>query len=143
MKLIVLCTASRYKRAILQIVENSVDIYFVMDLTKTMQKGKDQLQTAATQITEQIKNLTKSFRVGLGGFIEKAMAPYEQLEFGYCTDENTCPLINCGVFCGFDRNKNNYHRNGYYKKRMKTSCEHCNSCEYDCEDVSGTCEKSK
>lgn len=126
-----------------------------MDLTKSMRKAKEQLQNAATQITGQIKTLTKSFRVGFGGFIEKAMNPYDGTGiYTYCTNETECPVINCGVYCGIDAGTKNYKERGYYGKWTHNSCDKCEHfknkgvtywCSYDCikDETTGNCGKSK
>ena len=85
----------------LQIGENAVDIYFVMDLSSTMRQAKDQLQSAAKQISDQIQNLTTTFRVGFGGFSEKPMRPFSKAKHLYCMDQADCPeLRSCKVYCG-------------------------------------------
>ena len=40
-----------------------MDIYFVMDLTKTMRDAKEQLERASSEIATEIQKLTPNYRL--------------------------------------------------------------------------------
>ena len=67
-----------------------MDIYFVMDFTKTMRDAKDALETASVQIAGAIKGLTPDFQIGFGSFSDKAMVPFSMEKSRYLT-RKICP----------------------------------------------------
>ena len=48
----------------------------MMDFTRTMRSAKTELQKAAEQIAEKIKDLTPDYQIGFGSFSDKAMVPF-------------------------------------------------------------------
>lgn len=53
-----------------------VDLYYLMDLSKSMQDDKDKLSFLGTKLTETMKEVTKDFRIGFGSFVDKVLMPY-------------------------------------------------------------------
>ena len=55
-----------------------VDIYFLMDLSKSMETSKQNLVNTATDISKHVQQLTKIARFGFGSFSEKPTPPFSK-----------------------------------------------------------------
>ena len=53
-----------------------VDLYYIMDLSTSMQHHKDKLVNLAAQLASTMKSITDDFRMGFGSFIDKPIAPF-------------------------------------------------------------------
>ena len=56
--------------------EHPVDLYFIMDLSNSMQKYKESLERTAKSVKESIEKETTKFRMGFGSFSDKPTAPF-------------------------------------------------------------------
>ncbi|XP_016773439.2 integrin beta-PS [Apis mellifera] len=52
-----------------------VDLYYLMDLSKSMEDYRDQLSELGFQLAEAMRNLTSNFRLGFGSFVDKVVLP--------------------------------------------------------------------
>lgn len=52
-----------------------VDLYYLMDLSASMEKYRDQLSRLGLQLAEAMRNLTSNFRIGFGSFVDKVILP--------------------------------------------------------------------
>lgn len=57
-----------------------VDLYYLMDLSASMDKHKDELARLGLKISETMKKNTNDFRIGFGSFIDKPTSPYIYLK---------------------------------------------------------------
>ncbi|XP_064077231.1 integrin beta-PS-like isoform X2 [Macrobrachium nipponense] len=53
-----------------------VDLYYLMDGSKSMSDDKDMLSGLGNDLAEGIKNVTTNFRLGFGVFVDKMVLPY-------------------------------------------------------------------
>lgn len=53
-----------------------VDLYYLMDDSRSMNDDKEMLSDLGIQLVESMKNLTNDFRLGFGVFVDKAVLPY-------------------------------------------------------------------
>lgn len=53
-----------------------VDLYYLMDLSKSMQDDKEKLSALGDLLSESMKNITSNFRLGFGSFVDKVVMPY-------------------------------------------------------------------
>ena len=53
-----------------------VDLYFVLDSSKSMASFTKLLASASNDITDKIQQLTRDYRLGFGSFIEKPRIPF-------------------------------------------------------------------
>lgn len=53
-----------------------VDLYYLMDLSKSMQDDKAKLSALGDLLSESMKNITSNFRLGFGSFVDKVVMPY-------------------------------------------------------------------
>jgi integrin beta 1 len=53
-----------------------VDLYYLMDLSKSMEDDKDKLSDLGIQLAETMKNITSNFKLGFGSFVDKVVMPY-------------------------------------------------------------------
>ncbi|KAK2164572.1 hypothetical protein NP493_1406g01044 [Ridgeia piscesae] len=53
-----------------------VDLYFVMDLSKSMEDDKNKLAELGDALSEKMSEITKNFRLGFGSFVDKKTMPY-------------------------------------------------------------------
>ena len=59
-----------------QAVDYPVDLYYLMDLSKSMEDDKEKLSTLGDLLSETMQNLTSNFRLGFGSFVDKVVMPY-------------------------------------------------------------------
>lgn len=53
-----------------------VDLYYLMDLSKSMEDDKDKLASLGNLLAEQMVKITRNFRLGFGSFVDKTVMPY-------------------------------------------------------------------
>ena len=53
-----------------------VDLYYLMDLSKSMEDDKDKLSELGLLLAERMQNITSNFRLGFGSFVDKVVMPY-------------------------------------------------------------------
>ena len=61
-----------------QIDQHPVDIYFLMDSSKSMSKSQNNLIEASEQIAREIGTLTKNFKIGFGTYNDKPTFPFSK-----------------------------------------------------------------
>lgn len=53
-----------------------VDLYYLMDLSKSMEDDKDKLSYLGDKLSETMMNITNNFKLGFGSFVDKVLMPY-------------------------------------------------------------------
>ena len=53
-----------------------MDLYYLMDLSKSMEDDKEKLSALGDLLAETMQNLTSNFRLGFGSFVDKVVMPY-------------------------------------------------------------------
>lgn len=53
-----------------------VDLYYLMDLSKSMEDDKESLSKLGTLLAYEMQKITKNFRLGFGSFVDKVVMPY-------------------------------------------------------------------
>lgn len=53
-----------------------VDLYYLMDLSRSMKNDKDKLSTLGSLLSSTMQNITSKFRIGFGSFVDKLVMPY-------------------------------------------------------------------
>lgn len=53
-----------------------VDLYYLMDLSKSMEDDKDSLSALGATLAEEMQKITRNFRLGFGSFVDKVVMPY-------------------------------------------------------------------
>lgn len=53
-----------------------VDLYFLMDLSNSMHDDKQNLEVLGDLLAETMRNLTTSFKLGFGSFVDKNAVPF-------------------------------------------------------------------
>ncbi|KAF2902040.1 hypothetical protein ILUMI_04139 [Ignelater luminosus] len=53
-----------------------VDLYYLMDLSKSMEDDKDKLSVLGNKLAETMQAMTKDFKLGFGSFVDKVVMPY-------------------------------------------------------------------
>lgn len=53
-----------------------VDLYYLMDLSKSMEDDKEKLSALGDKLSETMKGITSNFRLGFGSFVDKVLMPY-------------------------------------------------------------------
>ncbi|KAL3832478.1 hypothetical protein ACJMK2_024118 [Sinanodonta woodiana] len=83
-----------------RVAENlPVDMYFVLDMSTTMQVKLKTLEKVIDSLLKDMENFTSNIRIGFGTFIDKIMSPYsfttkEYLENPCILNNNTCAPAN-------------------------------------------------
>ncbi|GLH04820.1 hypothetical protein R5R35_010140 [Gryllus longicercus] len=68
--------AYRIKFEYAQAEDYPVDLYYLMDLSKSMEDDKDKLSTLGDLLVASMRNVTSNFRLGFGSFVDKIVMPY-------------------------------------------------------------------
>ncbi|XP_055842893.1 integrin beta-PS isoform X1 [Episyrphus balteatus] len=53
-----------------------VDLYYLMDLSKSMEDDKAKLSKLGALLSETMRNITSNFKLGFGSFVDKVLMPY-------------------------------------------------------------------
>lgn len=53
-----------------------VDLYYLMDLSKSMLEDKQKLSALGELLVESMSKITSNFRLGFGSFVDKVVMPY-------------------------------------------------------------------
>ena len=53
-----------------------VDLYYLMDLSHSMEDDKQKLSALGNLLAESMQNITSNFRLGFGSFVDKVVMPY-------------------------------------------------------------------
>ena len=53
-----------------------VDLYYLMDVSMSMEDDKATLSNLAESLAQSIRNITTNFRLGFGVFVDKPILPY-------------------------------------------------------------------
>jgi len=53
-----------------------VDLYYLMDLSKSMEDDKEKLSALGDLLSATMRNITSNFRLGFGSFVDKVLMPY-------------------------------------------------------------------
>jgi integrin beta 1 len=53
-----------------------VDLYYLMDLSKSMEDDKEKLSKLGDLLSDTMRNITSNFRLGFGSFVDKVLMPY-------------------------------------------------------------------
>lgn len=60
-----------------------MDLYYLMDLSCTMLKHKDQLAKVGGTLAQAMKQTTNNFRIGFGSYVDKPVMPYSAFNIQY------------------------------------------------------------
>ena len=60
----------------LQLLNNPLDLYFLMDFTHSMRLTVEQLYNVSKELGKQIENLTSDYQVGFGTYVDKCVPPF-------------------------------------------------------------------
>ncbi|XP_070565216.1 integrin beta-1-A-like isoform X2 [Ptychodera flava] len=64
------------KVSVRQAEDYPVDLYYVMDVSNSMADDLEKLKVLGEVLAEEMKNITKNFRLGFGSFVDKTVMPY-------------------------------------------------------------------
>lgn len=53
-----------------------VDLYYLMDLSKSMEDDKEKLSTLGDLLATEMRKITSNFNLGFGSFVDKVLMPY-------------------------------------------------------------------
>lgn len=53
-----------------------VDLYYLMDLSKSMEDDKESLSKLGVQLADEMQKITRNFKLGFGSFVDKVVMPY-------------------------------------------------------------------
>ncbi|CAG0881559.1 unnamed protein product [Darwinula stevensoni] len=53
-----------------------VDLYYLMDLSKSMEDDKEKLSELAILLAKEMEKITSNFKLGFGSFVDKVVMPY-------------------------------------------------------------------
>lgn len=66
----------RLKMRYSQAEDYPVDLYYLMDLSKSMEDDKQKLSKLGDLLSDTMRNITSNFRLGFGSFVDKVLMPY-------------------------------------------------------------------
>ncbi|XP_055370761.1 integrin beta-PS-like [Condylostylus longicornis] len=72
-----------------------IDLYYLMDLSRSMLNHKEKLSSLGNTLANAMKNITRNFQIGFGSFVDKVLMPFtsimpEKLKDPCSTKENQC-----------------------------------------------------
>ncbi len=59
-----------------QALDYPVDLYYLMDLSKSMEDDKAKLAELGNQLAINMRKITSNFKLGFGSFVDKVVMPY-------------------------------------------------------------------
>ncbi|XP_051176237.1 integrin beta-PS-like [Leptopilina boulardi] len=68
--------AQRIRFSFSQAEDYPVDLYYLMDLSKSMEDDKKKLSDLGELLVKEMSSLTSKFRLGFGSFVDKVVMPY-------------------------------------------------------------------
>lgn len=68
--------AQKVRFAFSQAEDYPVDLYYLMDLSKSMEDDKEKLSDLGDLLVREMSSLTSKFRLGFGSFVDKVVMPY-------------------------------------------------------------------
>nr|ACY82398.1 integrin [Penaeus vannamei] len=74
-----------------------VDLYYLMDLSKSMEDDKESLSKLGVQLADEMQKITRSFKLGFGSFVDKVVMPYVST----VPERLLHPCTNCTAPYGF------------------------------------------
>lgn len=80
-----------------QVVDYPVDLYYLMDLSKSMADDKAKLAELGNQLASNMQRITSNFRLGFGSFVDKVAMPYVSM----VPDKLKAPCSECASPYGF------------------------------------------
>ena len=70
-----------------ELADVPVDIYFLMDLSDSMEKSKQNLFNTASAISDRVQKLTRDAQFGFGSFSDKPTPPFSKDRNKYSEDD--------------------------------------------------------
>lgn len=67
---------ARFTMRFRQAADYPVDLYYLMDLSASMKDDKEKLADLGTKLSDEMRLITKDFRIGFGSFVDKTVMPY-------------------------------------------------------------------
>jgi protocadherin alpha len=58
------------------LLAHPIDLYYLMDFSGSMKGDKTNLVTLASELMTTMRNITEDYRLGLGSFVDKPVAPF-------------------------------------------------------------------
>lgn len=80
-----------------QVVDYPVDLYYLMDLSKSMADDKAKLAELGNLLASSMRNITSNFRLGFGSFVDKVAMPYVSM----VPEKLKAPCAECAAPYGF------------------------------------------
>lgn len=72
-----------------------LDLYYLMDLTKTMENDVTSMTTLGKELADVLQNLTLHFRVAFGYYSDKVEMPFSKMAKEYINN----PCVDSGTIC--------------------------------------------
>ncbi|XP_033219154.1 integrin beta-PS isoform X2 [Belonocnema kinseyi] len=89
--------AQRVRFSFSQAEDYPVDLYYLMDLSKSMEDDKKKLSDLGDRLVREMSNLTSKFRLGFGSFVDKVVMPYVSI----VPSQLLAPCQGCAAPYGF------------------------------------------
>ncbi|XP_020035268.1 integrin beta-3 isoform X1 [Castor canadensis] len=68
--------SKKFSIQVRQVEDYPVDIYYLMDLSFSMNDDLSSIQNLGTKLASQMRKLTSNLRIGFGAFVDKPVSPY-------------------------------------------------------------------
>uniref|UniRef100_UPI0035902B50 integrin beta-3-like n=1 Tax=Myxine glutinosa TaxID=7769 RepID=UPI0035902B50 len=68
--------AAKFKVKVRQVEDYPVDVYYLMDLSRSMKMNLYAIQQLGTKLAQEMTILTSNFRLGFGTFVDKPISPF-------------------------------------------------------------------
>lgn len=100
-----------------QAVDYPVDLYYLMDLSKSMEDDKDKLAALGNLLATTMGNITTNFHLGFGSFVDKVVMPYVST----VPEKLIEPCTNCAPPYGFKNHMPLSINTDQFEKQVKAA----------------------
>ncbi|UXI23199.1 sodium-dependent multivitamin transporter-like [Sarcoptes scabiei] len=97
-----------------QALDYPVDLYYLMDLSKSMEDDKAKLAELGHVLAQTMQNLTNNFRLGFGSFVDKTVMPYVSI----VPEKLKAPCYGCAAPYGFKNHMSLDTDSSYFVQRV-------------------------
>ncbi|XP_035381248.1 integrin beta-8 isoform X1 [Electrophorus electricus] len=84
-----------------QLEQYPVDLYYLVDVSASMQDNLDRLKTVGMTLSQRMKEHSSDFRVGFGSFVDKPVSPYINVHPSKIINPCSDYEVNCRPAHGF------------------------------------------
>lgn len=75
-----------------------VDIYYLVDVSASMQKNIEKLNSAGFDLSQKMENISLDLRLGFGSYVDKTVSPYISIHPGRINNQCRYVMLNTQLY---------------------------------------------